>query len=101
MRLNAVEGGRADTGRDLDEQLRNNLNLKQARSAAMAIEPLRVGVEEAARIIGVSRSVIYKHMKAGTLRAVKDGSRTLFTMTELRAYVSRTDSTHRAGTTNS
>jgi excisionase family DNA binding protein len=67
----------------------------------MAIEPLRVGVEEASRIIGVSRSVIYKHMKAGTLRAVKDGSRTLFTMTELRAYVSRTDSTHGAGSINS
>ena len=62
----------------------------------MAIEPLRVSVEEAARIIGVSRSVIYKHMKAGTLRAMKDGSRTLFTMAELRAYVSRTDSTHGA-----
>jgi excisionase family DNA binding protein len=74
---------------------------KQTRSSAMAIEPLRVGVEEAARIIGISRSVIYKHMKAGTLRAVKDGSRTLFTMTELRAYVSRTDSSRGARTTNS
>jgi excisionase family DNA binding protein len=67
----------------------------------MAIEPLRVSVEEAARIIGVSRSVIYKHMKSGTLRAVKDGSRTLFTMTELRRYVFRIDSTHGASTTNS
>ena len=35
-------------------------------------------------------------MKAGTLRAVKDGSRTLFTMTELRGYVFRTDATHGA-----
>jgi excisionase family DNA binding protein len=67
----------------------------------MAIEPLRVGVQEAARIIGVSRSVIYKHMRAGTLRAVKDGARTLFTMTELRDYVFRTDSTRGAGSTNS
>jgi excisionase family DNA binding protein len=81
--------------------MRNNLNLKQTRSPAMAIEPLRVSVEEAARIIGISRSVIYKHMKAGILLAVKDGSRTLFTMTELRAYVSRTDSTQGAGTTTS
>jgi excisionase family DNA binding protein len=70
-------------------------------SQQMTIEPLRVSVEEAARIIGVSRSVIYKHMKAGTLRAVKDGTRTLFTMTELRGYVFRTDSTHDASTTNS
>ena len=70
-------------------------------SQQTAIEPLRVSVEEAARIIGVSRSVIYKHMKAGTLRAVKDGARTLFTMTELRGYVFRTDSTQVASTTNS
>ena len=81
--------------------LRNDLTLKQTRSVAMAIEPLRVSVEEAAPIIGVSRSVIYKHMKAGRLRAVKDGSRTLFTMTELRAYVSRSDSSHGASATNS
>ena len=72
-----------------------------SNSRQIAIEPLRVSVEEAARIIGVSRSVIYKHIKAGTLRAVKDGARTLFTMTELRRYVVRTDSTHGASTPNS
>jgi excisionase family DNA binding protein len=88
-------------GKPAHRLLRNNLNLEQTRSHGMAIEPLRVGVEEAARIIGVSRSVIYKHLKAGTLRAVKDGSRTLFTMTELRAYVSRSDSSSVASTTNS
>ena len=91
MSTNSVRGG-IETG----VGVRQRVSISQQ----MAIEPLRVSVEEAARIIGVSRSVIYKHMKAGTLRAVKDGARTLFTMTELRAYVARTDSIH-TGTTNS
>ncbi len=91
MSTNSVQGG-----------IERGVCVRQRVSMSqMAIEPLRVSVEEAARIIGVSRSVIYKHMKAGTLRAVKDGSRTLFTMTELRGYVFRTDSTHGASTTNS
>jgi excisionase family DNA binding protein len=92
MSTNSVRGG-IETGVRVGQRVSN--------SHQMAIEALRVSVEEAARIIGVSRSVIYKHMKAGTLRAVKDGSRTLFTMTELRSYVFRTDSTHGASTTNS
>ena len=91
MSTNSVRGG-IETGAGVRQRV--------SISQQMAIEPLRVSVEEAARIIGVSRSVIYKHMKAGTLRAVKDGSRTLFTMTELRGYVFRTDSTHGASTNN-
>jgi excisionase family DNA binding protein len=92
MSTYSVRGG-IERGVRVRERLSN--------SRQIAIEPLRVSVEEAARIIGVSRSVIYKHMKAGTLRAVKDGARTLFTMTELRRYVVRTDSTHGASTPNS
>jgi excisionase family DNA binding protein len=92
MTTNSVRGG-IEAGVCLGQRV--------SISRQMAIEPLRVSVEEAARIIGVSRSVIYKHMKAGTLQAVKDGSRTLFTMTELRGYVFRTDPTHGASTTNS
>ncbi len=52
----------------------------------MAIEPLRVGVEEAARVIGVSRSVIYKHMKAGTLRVVKDGRQVIRMPAALQSF---------------
>jgi excisionase family DNA binding protein len=92
MSTYSVRGG-IERGVRVRERLSN--------SRQIAIEPLRVSVEEAARIIGVSRSVIYKHIKAGTLRAVKDGARTLFTMTELRRYVVRTDSTHGASTPNS
>lgn len=54
-------------------------------------EPLRVGVPEAARILGVSRAQLYKHIKSGAIKAVKDGSRTLFTMTELRRYVAASE----------
>jgi excisionase family DNA binding protein len=54
-------------------------------------EPLRVGIPEAARLLGVSRARLYEHMKAGAIRSVKDGARTLFTMAELRAFVARND----------
>lgn len=66
----------------------------QPSPKATAIEPLRVGVNEAARILGISRATLYKHLKAGTLRAVKDGKRTLLTMAELRAYVSESEPTN-------
>jgi len=55
------------------------------------IAPLRVDVIEAARIIGVSRRQLYRHVRAGKIDAVKDGSRTLFTMKELRAYIERSE----------
>jgi excisionase family DNA binding protein len=57
----------------------------------MASEPLRVSVPEAARIIGVSRARLYQHIKQGSIHTVKDGARTLFTMAELRAFVTRND----------
>jgi hypothetical protein len=40
----------------------------------------------------VSRARVYDHIKKGSIRSVKDGSRTLFTMVELRAFVARSDS---------
>lgn len=54
-------------------------------------EKLRVGVAEAARIIGVSRSRLYKHIKEGAIKATKDGGRTLFTMKQLRSFVERSE----------
>jgi hypothetical protein len=58
-------------------------------SNVVEVEPLRVGVLDAARIIGVSRARLYQHMKAGTIAFIKDGARTLFLVTELRAFVAR------------
>ncbi len=61
-----------------------------SKSASKAIEPLRVDIPEAARILGVSRSRIYLRIKDGSLSAIKEGGRTLITMVELHAYVART-----------
>jgi excisionase family DNA binding protein len=55
---------------------------------------LRVGVLEAARIIGVSRTRLYKHVKEGTIKVTKDGKRTLFSMRELQTFVASTDPNH-------
>jgi excisionase family DNA binding protein len=60
---------------------------------AVHAEPLRVGVNEAARIIGVSRSRLYQHIKAGSIRSMKDGGRTLLSMAELRRFVANAENT--------
>src|SRR5579863_7110264 len=57
-------------------------------------ERLRVTVPEAARIIGVSRTRLYKHIKSGAIRVTKDGGRTLFTMSDLRKLVPQTEPMH-------
>jgi len=57
----------------------------------IGVEPLRVTVPEAARILGVSRSRLYEHIKEGAIHPSKDGGRTLFTMIELRAFVARSE----------
>lgn len=45
-------------------------------------------VNEAAKVGGVSRSELYKAMKAGDLRAKKHGRRTIILRTDLAAYLS-------------
>lgn len=52
-------------------------------------EPLRVGIQDAAQVLGISRTRIFEHVKAGRLKKVKDGHRTLFLMTELRRFVAQ------------
>jgi excisionase family DNA binding protein len=56
-----------------------------------AIAPLRVGIPEAARILGVSRSRIYLRLREGSLACVKEGGRTLIAISEIEAYVARTN----------
>ncbi len=53
------------------------------------IAPLRVGVPEAGRIIGLSRATLYKKILAGEIAVQKDGRRTLVAVEELRRYVER------------
>ena len=52
----------------------------------VAAEPLRVGVRDAARVLGISQSQTWKRIASGEITVVKDGARTLVTMQELRRY---------------
>jgi excisionase family DNA binding protein len=47
------------------------------------IKPITVSVQECARIIGISRSMIYEAIGQGELDAHKDGDRTLITMASI------------------
>lgn len=53
------------------------------------IAPLSVGIEEAARITGYSRSGIYEIMAQGELKSFKLGKRRLVLVTELKAWIER------------
>lgn len=44
-------------------------------------------VTEAAKLLSMSRSVIYEQMRAGRLRFVKQGAATLIPATAINAYV--------------
>lgn len=51
------------------------------------MEPLSVGIVEAARLVGVSRQSLYRLVRAKRLRSVKVGGRRLFAVSDLRALV--------------
>jgi len=51
------------------------------------LAPLVVSVKEAQRIAAKGKTKIYEACAEGKLEAVKDGSKTLITVTSLHAYV--------------
>lgn len=51
--------------------------------------PLSVSVEDAARLVGHSRSGIYEVIAQGELKAFKLGKRRLILVTELKAWIER------------
>ena len=53
------------------------------------IAPLAVSVEDAARVIGYSRSGVYELIASGDLKAFKLGRRRLILMAELKAWIER------------
>jgi len=53
------------------------------------IAPLAVSVEDAARVVGYSRSGVYELISSGDLKAFKLGRRRLILMTELKAWIER------------
>lgn len=60
------------------------------------VQPLRVGILDAARVIGISRASLYKRILAGDIATQKDGKRTLVAVAELRRYVERAAQTRDA-----
>jgi excisionase family DNA binding protein len=56
-------------------------------------EPLLVPVEEAARLLGIGRTMTYRYMMSGELRSVTLGRRRLISVSSLEDFVaSRTNS---------
>lgn len=53
------------------------------------IEPLLVRVEEAARILSLSRSTIYEMMDAGELPSIRRGTARRIPVAALREWVAR------------
>jgi excisionase family DNA binding protein len=56
---------------------------------ANQIPPLCLSVEDAARVVGYSRSGVYELIASGELKAFKLGRRRLILMTELKAWIER------------
>lgn len=54
-----------------------------------ALEPLLVRVEEAARMLSLSRSTIYEMMDSGELPSVRRGAARRIPVSALRAWVER------------
>lgn len=53
------------------------------------VEPLLVRVEEAARILSLSRSTIYEMLDSGELPSVRRGAARRIPVTALRAWVAQ------------
>lgn len=52
-----------------------------------ATVPISVGVEEAARLIGIARSMLYEMIARGDIASFKVGRRRLILMSVLEAHV--------------
>ena len=56
------------------------------------VDRLAYSVEEAARITGLSRDLLYDQMRAGKLRYLKVGRRRIITRQNLESFLTRTAS---------
>jgi excisionase family DNA binding protein len=56
-----------------------------------SIPPLRVGLDQAAQLLNTTRATLYSRIKAGALKAHKDGRRTYLTMAEVKRYAKRAE----------
>ena len=53
----------------------------------MVLEPLVLGVKDAATFVGLSKSRLYELIAEGTIEARKLGARTVVPVASLRSYV--------------
>lgn len=53
------------------------------------IEPLLCPIPEAARLLGIGRSLIYERLNSGDLESVKIGARRLVKMDSIKAFIER------------
>lgn len=67
----------------------SELQKQEERKPLQAVEPLLVRVEEAARILSLSRSTIYAMMDSGELPSVRRGTARRIPVAALRAWVNR------------
>lgn len=51
------------------------------------VAPILLSINDTVRVVGLSRPTIYKLIRAGDLRAVKCGGRTMVPMESVRGYV--------------
>ena len=63
------------------------INRIEAQPARFHGDPVTVSIKESVRISGISRSEIYRRLKAKKLRAVKSGKHTLILMESLRQHL--------------
>ena len=64
--------------------------VKAETTTVIEVEPLLVGAAEAARLLGVSRSMLYLMLDDGSLgpQGFKFGTKRIFSLDELRSWIS-------------
>jgi excisionase family DNA binding protein len=60
---------------------------QQSEKAAVSLPLLRFEIGEAARILRMSRSLLYNRIREGSIHAQKDGGRAYITRAEVERYV--------------
>jgi excisionase family DNA binding protein len=63
--------------------------MHEQKPTEASIEPLLVRVEEAARILSLSRSLIYRMMDSGELPSIKRGTARRIPLAAIRAWVAK------------
>ena len=61
--------------------------MKPDTSNGAVMPPLVLTIPETTRVLSTSRSAIYRYLKAGRLRAIKVGTRTLIPMDSAREFI--------------